>query len=226
MAISISTKRLQIDRANSVVMVAVAVAAFLLVFTFFIDKALLSQRSYQSRVLKAKKKADQALTEDVKAAKGISSSYATFISLNPNMIGGASPVGPGPKDGNNAKIVLDALPSSYDFPALVTSIQQLLGSQSVAIHGITGTDDAIAQQASAQGTTDPVPIAIPFEVNVTGNPASIQNLFQAFQSSIRPFPIQSITMLADNTSNLTLDIKANTYYQPQKTLNITTETIK
>jgi Tfp pilus assembly protein PilO len=126
-------------------------------------------------------------------------------------------------DGDNAKIILDALPSKYDFPALTTSLEKLALSQGVNIESMTGTDDEVAQTDSASST--PVPIAMPFQITVTGNYASIQKVVKAFEKSIRPIQIQTL-QLTGSDQKMQMNITAQTYYQPEKTLNIKREVVK
>ena len=221
----ISTKRLQIDKANATMVGIVATAAFISVFSLVACKALLSQRSYQSRVIAEKTKALNQLKENNTEAEKLVDSYQQFVSEPINIIKGNSS-GSGDRDGDSAKIVLDALPSKYDFPALATSIEKLLTSpelpRPVAIETITGVDDEINQSQQAGGT---VPVEIPFEIGVTGEVASIQTLIGVLQRSIRPVSIRSLT-LSGGDASLQLQVIAKTYYQPQRNLDITTKVVK
>src|SRR5581483_3897119 len=135
-----------------------------------------------------------------------------------------NPSGTGPQDGSNTKIILDALPSKYDYPALVTSIENIVASQAVQIQSITGVDDA-ANQASQQTSTNPSPQPMPFQVVVLGDYASIQNVVHAFERSVRPFQIQT-TELSGDQNKLTLTVKAQTYWQPARDLSTHTEVVR
>lgn len=218
------TKRVLIDKANTTMVVVVAIASFLVVFSFFGSKALLSQRAYYSRVISSKQKAVNQLKINITVAKQLDQSYASFVDSPTNILGG-NPKGSGARDGDNARLVLDALPSKYDFPALATSLEKLIFDLNLKIGGITGSDDEIAQSDNSQSTTNLVPIEIPFEVAVSGTYAGTNSLIGVFEKSIRPFHIQSIN-LSGSDANLQLSIKAKTYFQPQKSLAIKTEVIK
>jgi hypothetical protein len=219
-----STKHLQIDKANTTVVAFVGIAAFLTAFSLVASKALLNQRSYQARVITEKTKALKQLKENNASAKQLVTSYQGFVGEPINIIGG-NPAGVGDRDGDNAKIVLDALPSKYDFPALATSMEKLLNSAAYKINSITGTDDEVAQSQQDTGATTPQPVEMPFEISVTGNFTAIQNLFNTLQQSIRPMHVLTIELSgSDNT--LTANIKAKSYYQPEKTLGITTKVVK
>lgn len=224
MAKVVSTKRILIDKANTTVVIVTGIAAFVLVFCGVATKALISQAGYQNRVISAKKEAVQQLKTNIDAADALKSSYQGFTSTAQNVLGG-NPGGNGPQDGNNAEIVLAALPSSYDFPALATSLEKLISSQNVEIQSITGTDDEVAQSANTQSAT-PEPVAIPFSVSVRGNYDGVKNLVATFERSIRPVEVQTLNISGNNKDGLSIDITAQTYYQPAKTLNISKTVVK
>lgn len=221
---NITTKRALIDRANSSLVVVAGVAAFVTVFSLVASKTLISQAAYQNRVLKAKHVAVAQLRSDITASEQLQTSYEAFTSTTQNAIGG-DPHGSGEKDGDNAKIILDALPSTYDFPALTTSIEKLIDDASgLKILSISGTDDE-ANQAGNNTSNTPQPVPMPFQLSVEGNYQSIQALVNGFEHSIRPFQVQTITISGDQ-SDLTMNLTAQTYYQPAKTLNISTKVVK
>lgn len=223
MANTSSTKRSLISKANSTIVITTSIAAFIVVFSLVACKTLISQAGYQNRVISAKKKAVSQLKEDLGARDSLVTSYKAFIGTPTNMIGG-TPTGNGPQDGDNATLALDALPSSYDFPALATTLEKILSSQNLQIQSITGTDDALAQgNATASGAPQAVPM--PFQIQVSGSYQSIKSLVDLFDKSIRPFQIQTMD-LSGNQSNMTLTLSAQTFYQPEKTFNIGTEVVK
>jgi hypothetical protein len=220
--VSSTTKRSLITKANSTIVITTGVAAFLVIFCLVASKTLISQASYQNRIIGAKKDAVSQLKDDISAKDSLVSSYSAFVNTTQNVLGG-SPDGTGAQDGDNAKLVLDALPSKYDFPALATSLEKLIDGQNLTIVGITGTDDEVQQQNTGSGT--PAPVAMPFQVQVSGSYQSIQGLVDLFNRSIRPFQIQSIEV-SGGQANMTATISAQTFYQPEKTFKVSTEVIK
>ena len=216
-------KRTLIDKANTRVVVVVSIAAFLAVFSLVATKTLISQARYQDRVISAKRDARDQPKKDIDAVSDLKSSYEAFTSTAQNAIGG-NPSGAGSQDGNNAKIVLDALPSSYDFPALATSLETLVANQGVKINTISGTDDGATQSANTSSSA-PQPIAIPFTLSVTGSYPNVQKVISSLEKSIRPIQIQTLD-ISGSKDSLNLSVTAQTYYQPAKSLNITTKVIK
>lgn len=238
-----STKRLLISKANSTMVIAVGVAAFLTAFSLVASRSLLIRRSYQSRVIAAQEKARDQLEENIEAVDTLEASYQGFISRKPNLIGG-DPTGNGEQDGDNAKIVLDALPSKYDFPALATSVEKILSDRQYSILSIGGTDDEANQNASgdseaAGGETAPPlsatvvgpsvgnAVEMPFELTAKGNYDSIIDLLGVFQRSIRPLYIQTLSLDSQGEdSGVQLTIQAKSYFQPEKKLEIKYEVVE
>jgi hypothetical protein len=217
------TKRTLITKANSTMVLATGIAAFVVVFSLVASKTLISQASYQNRVIAAKKTALKTLEDDLAARDSLVASYKNFVGTPQNVLGG-NPEGTGNKDGDNAKIILDALPSKYDFPALATSLEKLIEGQGLTILNITGTDEEITQAVN-QNTAEPQPIAMPFQVQVSGSYDSVQGLVDVFKRSIRPFQVTKIELSGDEGS-MTATIDAKTFYQPEKSLNIRTEVVQ
>ncbi|HSX32239.1 MAG TPA: type 4a pilus biogenesis protein PilO [Candidatus Saccharimonadales bacterium] len=217
------TKRSLIGKANSTMVIATTAAAFVLVFAIVAGRTLASQMSYQNRVITAKKAALTQLKDDLKARDALQKSYSDFISENPNILGG-DPDGSGDRDGDNAKLILDALPSKYDFPALATSLEKLINSQSLEITGISGTDQEAAE-AIKEATPTPEAVPMPFQLQVNGSYESIQSFVDITLKSIRPIKISTMELTGDQ-STMSVNITAQTYYQPEKSLNIRNEVVK
>ncbi len=217
-----SIKHTLINKANTTIVATTAVAGFLVVFTLVASASLIGQLKYQNHVIAAKKQAVTQLKTDISATNNLDSAYKAFVTTPQNVLGG-DPNGSGPRDGDNGKIILDALPSAYDFPALATSLEKLLTSQNVKIQSIAGTDDEIAQNGSTSAA--PQPVAMPFQFAVVGDYLSIQGVVNSLEASIRPFQVQTLDITGDQ-GNLTLTITAQTFYQPAKSLQITTKVVK
>ena len=223
MANQTSIKRVLINKANARIVAYVSVAAFILVFSLVATKTLISQAAYQNKVIGVKRKAVDQLKSDIAATDQLKTAYKAFNGTAKNVLDG-NPTGGSPQDGNNAKIVLDALPSSYDFPGLTTSLEALLGGQHVKITSITGTDDELAQGTNQTSST-PKPVAIPFSTVTEGSYADTQNVIKAYEKSIRPMQILTLD-IGGSKEQLTLSISAQTYYQPAKSLNINKQVVK
>jgi alpha-glucosidase (family GH31 glycosyl hydrolase) len=261
MQVKASIKHIQINKANNAMFITVAVASVVTVFSLFSAKALLAQSAYQHKVLKNRNEAIKTLKSNVQAANSLKKQYDNFESQNPNIIGGvggddiaeaitksggSGSVSLGDKtvalnnqDGDNAKIVLDALPSAYDFPALISSIEKIAHIDNIPLESVGGTDDS-GNPSGTSGTTsttttqgqNPNPgagtssaVAIPFNLSSQTNYVTTQALIKDLERSIRPVDITRIG-LQGNGASMNVDISANTYYQAPVGLQITQKGIK
>lgn len=220
----ISMKHKAIDKANAQMVAIVAVAAFVTIFCLVAAKAQFGLNRYQARVTEGKEKANTQLQQNIKAFDSLAASYKAFNSTSTNIISGNSG-GTGDNDGPNSKIILNALPSTYDFPALTSSIEKILKSQNLSVASITGTDDQVNQQENASSPT-PQAVEMPFSFTVNNaNYESVNQLMSALQRSIRPIQVDSVN-ISGGGSNLTVVVNAHTYYQPGKSVTITKKAVK
>jgi hypothetical protein len=220
--IELSSKRLQISKTNLYIVTVVSIACFVSIFALTASKTLLSQRSYQAKVISQKVTAKKQLQANLEARDKLVSQYKLFVGSSTNAIGGVTN-GNGDRDGDNAKIILDALPSKYDYPALATSLEKILSSSSLTITDISGTDDELNQ--SAGSSSAPTPVDMPFTISFDGTPDNANNFFGVLQRSIRPIKIQQVT-ITGNDAKLSTNIVAKTYYQPEKSLSIKSEVVR
>ena len=223
MAATPSIKRALIEKSNTTILIVASVACFVVIFCLVAAWSLFGQFGYQSQVIGADRTALNQLTADISSIKTLKVSYDALVSTPTNIIGG-NPTGAGPQDGGNTKIILDALPSKYDYPALATSLENILTAQAVQIQSISGTDDAAAQVA-VKNATSPTPQTMPFQLSVTGSYDNIQHVVSALERSIRPMQIKTFEVAGDQ-SQLTLTLAAQTYWQPAKDLSIKTKVVQ
>lgn len=217
------SKRLLIDKANATMLVTIGITAFIVVFSLVAIKSLFSQSGYQSRVLSEKQKALKQLKENNKNVASLVESYKSFASEPQNVLGG-NPSGASVIDGDNPKIILDALPSKYDFPGLISSMEKLLKDGGYQIESLGGVDDEVAQQNTASDKPAPVEMPFPFSVNTSGETGA-KNLFMLLEKSIRPIDVTSLSIVVGQ-NGMKISVSAKTYYQPEKDLKITTKVVK
>ncbi|MBA3758307.1 hypothetical protein H0X10_01605 [Candidatus Saccharibacteria bacterium] len=219
--INISSKHLQINKASTMITTTLAIASFVTAASLVGAKTMFEQRSYQSKVITEKELAVKTLKENIDAVNTLVTSYKEFIGRPVNIIDGST-TGTGDRDGDNAKIILDALPSKYDFPAITTSLEKVLSQDNFIIKDITGVDDEIAQ--NAKETETPEVVEIPFSFSIGGEYGALNDLIKKLETSIRPFQILKIEFNVSDSAELNIDAK--TFYQSEKKLNITTKVVK
>lgn len=227
MARRISFKRIQIDKANSSIVAAVAISAFALVFCLITSRSLWVQQGYQGRVIDKKTVAKEQLQSNLASLESLESSYKAFVTRPENVIGGNSANSRDESGGDNAKIILDALPSVYDFPALLSSVESMMRRQNVPILGIAGSDlgdpnapPATGQEIVPDPMLDEMPVAavgtavdMPFTIEARTSYQGVRDLLGLFERSIRPMKVNGLT-LNGNDSELNLSVDVTTHYQP------------
>lgn len=216
--------RASIEGTNASIIATIAFCVFIVVLCFVVGRVLWSQRSYQAKIITKKETARDTLVKNVSNIDQLKKSYSVFVAANPNVLGGA-PQGKGEKDGDNAQIILDALPSKYDFPALATSIEKITKqNSSIQLTAITGKDDELLQVKTAKDI-NPKPVAIPLTIGATASSFTGSNdLLSILERSIRPFKITKLNITASN--GVTVSVDMNTYYQPEKSIGIKKEVVK
>lgn len=215
-----STLHELINKDSTRTLIAVSIAVFIVVFCLFATRSLFGQSLYQNRVISEKKATLKVVEQNKKSASDLEASYLSFATETINVLGG-SPTGTGPKDGDNAKIVLDALPDQLDFPALSSSIEKILVDGGYVIQSIGGSSSATSA-AAEDGSTPSVesgPVEIPYPFRVATTPQSALSLLQTLEASIRPFKLIGLK-IEGGSNNLNLSIDMVSYYQNSTGLQV------
>lgn len=219
-------KSSKIGKATHSAIVVVAVTTVVVVFCLVSAKALLVQGAYQRRVVNAKHATVAQLKKNIDAANTLTKQYDSFDNSNPNSIGGKSdvPDNTPPPDGKNSRIVLDALPASYDFPALISSLSKLLDMDGIKNGSIGGSDQPAS--FTSQPSSSPKPVTLTqIPLGGTSTYAGIQALVKDLERSIRPFDVTALQFSGGET-NMSLTLSMNTYYQPAKTITLESKEVK
>jgi Tfp pilus assembly protein PilO len=204
----LSGKRVLVDKANTIVIVSAAVAAALVVFSLFASMALIKKIGYQNDVINLRKAANEQLKTNLDSTTQLVASFNAFDDTVESVIGTPD---------KNSKIVLDALPSKYDFPALATSLDGIITGAGLSVESITGTDEEVN---AVQSSINPVPIPIPFQIIAKGTYENAQKLIADLERSIRPFNITTVDFDINDDGLVTVTISGQTAYQPAKELGI------
>jgi len=216
-----SIKHAIIDKANNRTLIAVAVATFVVVFSSFAARALFSQSLYHGRVIGEKEKALKQLKIDSEEIRTLEQSYIAFVNEPVNILGG-SPAGNGELDGDNGKIVLDALPSAYDYPALSSSFEKILKDGGYEISSIGGAEDSSVTNTPT-GNVRPVEVAYSFSITATTERTT--ELLKTLEQSIRPMYLDNLRIQVGDNS-LSTRISLHTYFTQEKTFELGSKEVK
>lgn len=201
----IMSKRTKIMQASSTMFVAVAVAAVVVAFSLVSLRFLWQKKSYNDRVISAKTKARNQVEQNVTNLDKLSQLYPD---LNSGSI--------------NSTTILHALPPTYDYAALASTVEALARRSGVSFSGAIGEDASDNAVASAATST---PVEIPLTIQVTGNYDAIKKFLGNLEKSIRPVNVATVTYSGTN-STLRATITASTYYQPVRDLEPGKETVQ
>jgi hypothetical protein len=212
-----SIKHLKINKNQSSMMIVIAATVVITIFGLFAFKALVVKGLYQRRVLNARRHVVDQLKANYDSAQTLVGQYKVFDTADPNVLGGTRDGGDN-LDGDNPRIVLDALPSNYDAPALATSLEKILTGRTIVINNMSVTDDPATFNDKPQ--VNPVAQIVPISFDGTTSFKGAQLLLQDFERSIRPFDI-SVLSISGTDSQLSLTANMTTNFQPAKSLNLT-----
>ena len=207
----------QIDKSQKRLIILVSVSTVVTIFCLVSTKALLDYAGYHRHELAAKRAVIKQLEANIATANTLESQYQSFNSVNPNFIGGKNTADPNtsPPDGDNARLVLDGLPSKYDFPALISSVSKILTNAGIASPGIAGSD--LSATTGSAPSASPSPVEIPLSINGLASYGGAQNLILDLERSIRPFYITTLDFGGTN-STISISVGLSTYFQPAKAL--------
>jgi hypothetical protein len=211
-----SIKHLQIDKDQTTILVVIAITTAVAVFGLFGIKALVSKGLYQKRALHARRDVADKLKSNFSDATTLFTQYKVFAEQQPNLLGGQAK-GNGSQDGDNARLVLDSLPSKYDAPALASSIEKVLTDQNFKFTRLSVEDDPAANPDTPE--TKPTEKTITFTFAGSTTYGGAVKVLQAFERSIRPFDITNLQITGTDQA-LQITANVNTYYQPAKILNL------
>jgi len=222
----LSSKHLKIKSANTVIIISVSVTVFIVMFSLVSARALFSQAAYNQNIIGEKKDALEIAKTNSETAKDLEASYLSFATETVNVLGG-NPEGTGPLDGSNPKIVLDSLPSEYDYPALSSSIEKILLDNSYQIDRIGGSEDSGLSgggRASISGIGSSA-VEIPYPLSIVSTAEGTKNLLGILERSIRPFYVESLE-ISGSDSSMTAKMSTKTFYQPAKEFTVTTKVVE
>src|SRR3989344_5561127 len=199
-------KKADMDKNQTRLIMTVGIATVITIFCLVSTKALLAQASYHRSELAAKRAVIKQLKSNIDTAATLQTQYQAFNSVNPNFIGGKNVTEPNASqpDGDNARLVLNALPSKYDFPALISSVSKILSGAGMASPGIAAR-------------VNPTPVEITLSLNGVTTYGGAQNLIRDLEGSIRPFNVTTLEF-GGSSASISLSAGLSTYFQPAKAL--------
>jgi len=228
-----SIKHQIIDKDNTRTVAAVALATFIVIFSLFAVRALFSQSLYHGRVVAEKETALTELKQNKESIETLKQSYTEFVGEQTNILGGNS-TGSGPIDGDNARLVLDSLPSLYDYPALSSSFEKILKDGGYKIGSIGGSGDTISVE-----TGDEIEIEtginpeegvitaeeVPYSLSFTSTRDRAEDFLITLERSTRPMYVDSLQIQVGEKTLVT-NVVLHTYFAQGKSFELGFKEIK
>ncbi len=217
-------KRQQIASSNKTMFIWVAAASVLVAFAIVISIFLVKQIIFVERVLIEKNKTIGTLDENLKTANALDTNVKK-LRADKNLTLARS----GASD-NNLDVIIDAMPYAADDVALGSSLQSVLltGASIESLTIETTNSDTVSESSVNLVGLAQVGDAQPmvFSFKATGSGDQLKAILDRLNRSIRPINITSIQVEAAGADNLTATIQAVTYYQPLKTVELTSKVVK
>lgn len=201
----LTPKRQAIDNAKNTVVATMVVASIVISFSVVTINFLWGLRGFNSRVISEKEKARDVLEENVENIEVLKDNFSIFE-----------------RGDVTSQEVLDALPSKYDFAALITSVDSLAKRSGMLLESFSGEDRSLN---ALQEDTQPTPIEVPFNITVSGDYEGLQDFINVLHRSIRPIAVESLE-LSGSDESITAEIRLITFYQPQTSIDVETKEIE
>jgi len=157
----------------------------------FWGRSLIGHLLTNNKILSKKRQAEQQLSKNIQALSSLSDDYNNL--------------------GDNHDRILDALPTTSDFPSIVSMMENLSKNAGVSLLSVTPADTQ-----SASGTTNVIaktgPTSYLFNATISGSYDSFKSFLQDVELSSRPLSITTMK-INGNSALLSIDLTIKTYYQ-------------
>lgn len=213
-SIHIISKKAKIKQSSKTVFLTTMIAAAVVAFSLSFLNVLYGQWRFNERLHAEKEMVRDLLEDNIANAKELKQSF--------NALEASAPIIPGQDDRPNSTVILDALPSRYDYPALASSISELAARSSVELLNFNGDDDEVD---AIEKSVRPEEQEIEYTINVQGDYTSILGFIANVENSIRPITLEKMS-LSGSTAEMRATFAMITYYQPSVDLNITERTFR
>lgn len=201
---------------SGLIAILMTVCTFVLVFSFLFSKELIADIKFNQKVITEKNKVNATLKSNVDSLDELKNN---FESLN--------------KEGPSPSKVLQALPTSTEYASLSDEYEAMAGASGARLSNIaldtsqstsSSTSSSSSSLAPTVANTDSLQ-KFRFRISVTGTYASLQQLTQSIQKSLRPTRIETVNISGSEPS-VTADFVITTYFQPRALLELPEEVIQ
>lgn len=211
-------KRQQIQQANRIVFIWVAIAAVAITVALVLAQFMMKQFFFNTKVISAQVKTNDTLVKNLDVYEPLKTDVSKLVA-NSDLARLRV------QDSDSAlQVVIDAMPTTDEPIALIASLQQVVLAKSGA-----SISDVTLLQAAPSDTGEVVVATagmqpVSFMIKANGSYDSIKKLMQDMHNSIRPISVTGLKVTGSN-ANMAVEITANTFYAIPRTVDMTKETI-
>lgn len=219
-------KRQQIQQANKAVFIWVAFAGIVVTIAVVLSQFMIKQLLFNLEVIGQQTKTNSTLIQNAEAYTPLRTEVSKLIS-NKELT--ELRVNKGSNGDNALQVIIDAMPTSDDRLGLAASVQQsILNKSGVRIEQLNFPESAVLAPVSAT-TSATAPVygvsEVSFTFKANGSYEQLKKMLDDIHLSIRPISVVAIK-LSGESSNMTAEIQAKTYYAIPPTTDLKKETKK
>jgi hypothetical protein len=208
--------------ANNYLVMVVGISLVVVVAAAFAGSTLIPKIITNIKVMSGKQRAVSDLNDKVERAPKLIAAYDQL--------------------GSRQTLIMNALPTTSDFPQLISIAEAMGAAAGVQVKSVTptllGSDSAIAPPAAGSAAAGAAPAApattspaagqftnYNFSVQVVGSYPRILEMLKNIETSARPLKIGAVEFRGDG-STLNADIHLTTFYQGPAKIDDTMEAVK
>lgn len=222
-------KRTQIAMANRIMFLWVAGVSVLFGFALVASIFLIQILTYNEKVLSTKNTTISNLKNNIANIKEIESQLRV-LDTNQALIDSKAQ-----SDDETIQVILDALPSDANSPALGASVQnkllsgidnlRILSLQVDPVMGVESTSggNTVYDASSASPVSQYV---ITFRFSVSGDETALKKVLTNIEASIRTIDITSLKIEGKGLGSSIMTVQARAFYEPARVLELTEKTVK
>jgi len=216
-------KRTLIAKSNRTMFLWVAVVSVVIGAAAVIGIFLFQKLLFNEKVLGEKEKTVSTLNANNKAVSGLEEEMRVLDTNE--ALGAVKATG----TDQALQVVLDALPSSANSPALGASLQNklLAGVDGISLESLQ-VQPVQGVELLSEGTSAAADNSISFSFSVRGPQSSLAEVLTRLERSIRTIKVLSITIQGQSAENdsATMSVQGLAYYEPGKKIQLIPKVVK
>lgn len=220
-------KRTQISKTNRMMFVWIAISSVIVGIALVVAFSLVQQLLYNERVLAEKENTVTILKHNNSVIPELQTQVRVLDANEALRLVRAS------EENQAVQVILDALPSEANSPALGASLQNKLLTgingltiESLQVDPVQGVEilaeDASVEDASASGDGAN---QITFQFSLSGSPEALKQVLTNLERSIRAIDILTLRIESQGANQL-MSVQARAFYEPARVLELKDKVVK